>query len=72
LAIGDWTHVPYFQHTTQPRQEAYHYLYNTLYNQWLPLTHFQHNVGHIRFPTLIHDKPKSIRGQEKAAQKEAR
>jgi hypothetical protein len=36
------------------------------------LTHYQHNVGHICFPTIIHDKPKSIRDQEKAARKEAR
>ena len=42
-----------------------------LYNQWLPLQHYQHNVGHIRFPTIIHDKPKSIRDQEKGARKEA-
>jgi hypothetical protein len=29
-------------------------------------------VGHICFPTIIHDKPKSVRDQEKAARKEAR
>jgi hypothetical protein len=29
-------------------------------------------VGHIRFPTIIHDKPKSLQDQEKAAWKEAR
>jgi hypothetical protein len=52
LAIDDWTFVPYFQQTTQQRQEAYDYLYNTLDNQWLPFTHYQHNVGYIRFPTI--------------------
>jgi hypothetical protein len=42
LAVGDWTHVPYFQRKTKQRQEAYHYLFNTLYSQWLPLPHFQY------------------------------
>jgi hypothetical protein len=63
LAVGEWTEVPYFQQTTKQRKEAYRYLYNMLYNQWLPLQHYQHNVGHIRFPTIIHNKPKTIRDQ---------
>jgi hypothetical protein len=71
LAVGEWTETPYFKHTTKQRQEASQYLYNTLYNQWLLLQHYQHTVGHIRFPTIIHDKPKSLRDQEKAAWKEA-
>jgi hypothetical protein len=72
LAVGEWTEIPYFKRTTKLRQEAYRYLYNTLYNQWLPLQHYKHNVGHIRFPTIMQDKPKSLRDQEKAARKEAR
>jgi hypothetical protein len=72
LAVGEWTEVPYFQQTTEQRQEAFNYLYSTLYNQWAPLPHYHHNVGHIRFPTELHDKPKSIPDQEKAAWKEAR
>jgi hypothetical protein len=42
-----------------------------LHNQWPPLPHYQHNVGHIRFPTTIRDRPKSIQDQEKGAWKEA-
>ena len=58
--------------TAEERQEALNYLYKTLYSQWLPLQHYKHNVGHIRLPTIIHDKPKSIRDQEKATRKEIR
>jgi hypothetical protein len=72
LTVGEWTEVLYFQQTTEQRQEAFNYLHNMLYNQWAPLPHYQHNMGHIRFPTvIIHDKPKSIRDQEKAARKDA-
>jgi hypothetical protein len=42
-----------------------------VYNQWEPLPHYQHNMRHIPFPTIIHNKPKSIQDQEKAAWKEA-
>jgi hypothetical protein len=72
LGVGDWTETPYFIRTVKQRQEAFNYLYNTLYTQWLPLQHYQHNVGHIKFPIIIHDKPKSIRDQEKATRKETR
>jgi hypothetical protein len=71
LAAGEWTEIPYFKQTTKQRQETYQYLYNTLYNQWLPLQHYKQNVGHIKFPTTTHDKPKSRRDREKAARKEA-
>jgi hypothetical protein len=72
VGVGDWTETPYCMRTAEERQEALNYLYKTLYSQWLPLQHYKHNVGHIRLPTIIHDKPKSIRDQEKATRKEIR